>query len=264
GRRVECRRAEEREGPCLHVVAQRCAQSGTRGLLVHLDREVARARREHDAAARELRGADRARAGAARALLTPRLRAAAGDEPAALRRARALTARVHLRADDLVHEMRLHLGAEDRRLERDLLRGLAAEQRCLRRGHYFDISLISTMPFFGPGTAPLTSKRFRSAPIESGLRMLCEPCVTGPRLNRCRLIVPWKPLPIDVPATLIASPGWKISTVTFSPCTASAKWPRNSTRWRYAPLTPFFARWPRSGREILRSATGSHASCTAS
>ena len=24
-------------------------------------------------------------------------------------------------------------------------------------------SLISTMPFFGPGTAPLTSSRFRSA-----------------------------------------------------------------------------------------------------
>ncbi len=154
------------------------------------------------------------------------------------------------------------------------------------------------MPFFGPGTAPLTSSRFRStsiectvrpvcvtrlppmrpailmplntrdgvadAPIEPGLRMLCEPCVTGPRLNRCRLIVPWKPLPIEIPATLIASPGWKISTVTFSPCTASAKCPRNSTRCRYAPATPFFARCPRSGLEILRSATGSHASCTAS
>ena len=154
------------------------------------------------------------------------------------------------------------------------------------------------MLFFGPGTAPLISRRFFSAsiactvspvwvtrlppirpaifmplntrdgvadaPIEPGLRTLCEPCVTGPRWNRCRLIVPWKPLPIEVPATFTLSPGWKISTVTFSPCTASAKWPRNSTRCRYAPSTPFLARWPRSGFEILRSATGSHASCTAS
>jgi hypothetical protein len=70
------------------------------------------------------------------------------------------------------------------------------------------------------------------APIEPGLRMLCEPCVTGPRWKLCRLIVPWKPLPMPVPETLTLSPGWKISTVTFSPWTASAKCPRNSTRCR--------------------------------
>ena len=103
-------------------------------------------------------------------------------------------------------------------------------------------SLISTMPFFGPGTAPLTSSRLFStsisctcsptwvtrlpprrpaifiplktrdgvaeAPIEPGLRMLCEPCVFGPRWKRCRLIVPAKPLPIPIPVTLIESPGW--------------------------------------------------------
>ena len=45
------------------------------------------------------------------------------------------------------------------------------------------------------------------APIEPGLRMLCEPCDFGPRWNLCRLIVPAKPLPIPIPATLIASPG---------------------------------------------------------
>ena len=109
-----------------------------------------------------------------------------------------------------------------------------------------------------------TREGVADAPIEPGLRMLCEPCVTGPRLKRCRLTVPWKPLPIDVPATLIASPGAKISTVTLSPWTASAKCPRNSTRWRYAPSTPLCDRWPRSAFESLRSATGSQASCTAS
>ena len=58
------------------------------------------------------------------------------------------------------------------------------------------------------------------APIEPGLRMLCEPCERGPLQKLCRLIVPWKPLPMPIPATLISSPGSKISTVTLSPSTA--------------------------------------------
>ncbi len=40
------------------------------------------------------------------------------------------------------------------------------------------------------------------APIEPGLRMLCEPCVFGPRWNLWRLIVPAKPLPIPIPGDL--------------------------------------------------------------
>src|SRR5204862_6190452 len=131
-------------------------------------------------------------------------------------------------------EVRLQLGAEDRLLERHALRRGAAriEQRCGRSRHYLPSSRISTTPFFGPGTAPFTSSRFRSAstawtvrptcvtrcppmrpamrtplntregvaeaPIEPGLRTLCEPWVTGPRLKLWRLIVPWKPLPIDL------------------------------------------------------------------
>ena len=55
------------------------------------------------------------------------------------------------------------------------------------------------------------------APIEPGARTLCEPWLTGPRLKLCRLIVPAKPLPTDVPATLISSPGSNASTVTVSP-----------------------------------------------
>ena len=69
------------------------------------------------------------------------------------------------------------------------------------------------------------------APIEPGLRMLCEPWDFGPRAKRWRLIVPWKPLPIPIPATLTWSPGWKVSTVTVSP-TSDSLAPRNSTRCR--------------------------------
>ena len=82
------------------------------------------------------------------------------------------------------------------------------------------------------------------APIEPGLRMLCEPCERGPLRKLCRLIVPWKPLPIPMPATLIASPGWKTSTVTVSPSTAPSIPPRNSTSLRCGP-TPNL-RWPSS------------------
>ena len=47
-----------------------------------------------------------------------------------------------------------------------------------------------------------TRDGYADAPIEPGLRMLCEPCVTGPRWKLWRLIVPWKPLPMPMPADL--------------------------------------------------------------
>src|SRR5437763_6083075 len=231
---------DEAKRPGRRVIAQRRAQRSASGFLVHLQREVARHRREGDASAGELRRADRALAGATGALLAPRLRASAGDEATAFRCPRALAARVELGADGLVHEMRLDLVAEDGLVERDLLLR-AAQQGCLQRSHYLMSSRISTRPFFGPGTAPLTRRRFRSAstewtvsptwvlrlppirpaiftplktrdgvaeaPIEPGLRTLCEPCVTGPRLKVGRLIVPWQPLPMPVPETLTLSPG---------------------------------------------------------
>src|SRR5205085_6615068 len=101
-------------------------------------------------------------------------------------------------------------------LERHLPRLLAV--RVVERRPQFSHQVrTSTMPFFGPGTAPLTSRRFLSAstsctvrpscvtrlppmrpailmplntrdgvaeaPIEPGLRMLCEPCERGPELK---------------------------------------------------------------------------------
>jgi len=52
-------------------------------------------------------------------------------------------------------------------------------------------------------------------PIDPGARTLCEPCVLGPRLKLCRLIVPAKPLPCEMPLTLIFSPGSNDSTLTL-------------------------------------------------
>ena len=105
-----------------------------------------------------------------------------------------------------------------------------------------------------------TREGVADAPIEPGLRTLCEPCETGPRLKLWRLIVPAKPLPIPIPETLIASPGSKASTVIDSPSVSSVV-PRNSTRRRCGSIWP---RWPRSAFEIFRSGTLSNASWTAS
>ena len=44
------------------------------------------------------------------------------------------------------------------------------------------------------------------APIDPGARTLCEPCDLGPLEKLWRLIVPWKPLPLVLPETLMVSP----------------------------------------------------------
>ena len=55
------------------------------------------------------------------------------------------------------------------------------------------------------------------APIEPRFRTLCDPWDSGPRLKLWRLIVPAKPFPIEIPETLMRSPGSNVSTVTVSP-----------------------------------------------
>ena len=79
------------------------------------------------------------------------------------------------------------------------------------------------MPPIGPAIfMPLkTREGVAEAPTEPGLRTLCEPYEAGPRWKRWRLIVPCKPLPIEIPETLIASPASKASTVTDSPTVSS-------------------------------------------
>src|SRR5206468_1772387 len=82
--------------------------------------------------------------------------------------------------------------------------------------------------------------------------MLCEPCDFGPRWNLCRLIVPANPLPIEMPDTLIVSPGSNASTVTVSP-TVNSERPRNSTSLRCGSATPFARRCPSSPFDSFHS-----------
>jgi hypothetical protein len=123
--------ADDRHRAVRSVVGERRAQCRVARLLVHLHVERAHRRRERDAAARELRRADRPGARAAGALLAPRLGAAARDEPARLRPAGSGAVGVQLRANRLVHEMRLDLCTEDGLLEVEVLRLVArrVEQR---------------------------------------------------------------------------------------------------------------------------------------
>jgi len=52
-----------------------------------------------------------------------------------------------------------------------------------------------------------TREGVAEAPTEPGARTLWEPWARGPLEKLWRLIVPWKPLPIPIPATLTSSPG---------------------------------------------------------
>jgi hypothetical protein len=55
------------------------------------------------------------------------------------------------------------------------------------------------------------------APTEPGCLMLWEPWLIGPRAKPWRLMVPWKPLPLDVALTWTLSPTSKTSTPMLSP-----------------------------------------------
>src|SRR5207342_3223581 len=85
----------------------------------------------------------------------------------------ALAVLVHLCAHGLVYEMGLELDPEDRLVERDVLGALRAEHGCCRSSHYFDSTLTSMRPFFGPGTAPLISSRLRSVSTAWTVRPTC-------------------------------------------------------------------------------------------
>ena len=100
------------------------------------------------------------------------------------------------------------------------------------------------------------------APIEPGLRMLCEPCVFGPRLKLWRLIVPWKPLPIEIAGDLDPLAGLeRLDGHRLADLQLAGRGTRPGAGARPPPA---LARWPRSALETLRSATGSNASWTAS
>ena len=106
-----------------------------------------------------------------------------------------------------------------------------------------------------------TREGVAEAPIEPGVRTLCEPCETGPRWKLWRLIVPAKPLPIPIPETLTLSPGSKRldgDRLADGELGRAAELDELAVR----------ARPRRGGRArgfvTFRSATGSNASWTAS
>ena len=243
-------------------------------------------------------GADRARRGAAGALLAPRLRAAAGDEPAALRRERA------------------RRGARSARRARPRGRGAASPRRrrwprrarrpspCApsRRARGAFGAAISRAPrrgrSSGPGTEPLTSSRFRSAstsctvspswvtrlppmrpailmplktrdgvaeaPIEPGLRTLCEPCDRGPLREVVALDRALEALADPDPGDLDLVAGLEHLDRDRLALDRAVDRRRGTRRACGAAPTPKRFRWPSSGRVSFRSATASKASWTAS
>ena len=110
----------------------------------------------------------------------------------------------------------------------------------------------------------ITRDGVAEAPIEPGARTLCEPWDLGPLAKLWRLIVPWKPLPFEVPETLTVWPTSNASTVTVSPTWSSPASSRNSTtcfmRRRRRPC----CRWPSSARVRCFSFVAPNASWTAS
>src|SRR6185437_13094936 len=101
-------------------------------------------------------------------------------------------------------------GTEPRTISRFSLASTATISRpfCVTR-------LLPICP--GPRIPFITRAGHAEAPIEPGARTLCEPCDFGPLEKLWRLIVPWKPLPLDVPETFTRPPTSKASTVTLSP-----------------------------------------------
>ena len=108
-----------------------------------------------------------------------------------------------------------------------------------------------------------TRAGYAAAPIEPGARTLCEPCDLGPLAKPWRLIVPWKPLPLETPEILTWSPSAKASAVTVSPTVSSPASSRNSTTCFMGGASAFL-RWPSSGLERCFSLTAPNASWTAS
>ena len=115
----------------------------------------------------------------------------------------------------------------------------------------------------GPRMPLKTREGVAEAPIEPGARTLCEPWDFGPEAKLWRLIVPWKPLPLDLPEILIFWPTSNASTVMVSPIVNSPTSSRNSLTWRSGGASAFL-RWPSSARVSAFSRTAPKPSWIAS
>src|SRR5690606_1733229 len=268
---------------------------------------AARHRAVDHAAAGELGRPDGAVPGATGALLAVRLGAAAADLTAGLGLVGPLAGGRQLRHDHLVHERDVGLHVEDLRRQVDGAARAAVGADDVDGGHCCSPPAdagclaavrMSSSPPLGPGTAPLTSSRFRSGwtswmvrfwtvwrtpPIRPAIRVPLKtragvahaPMAPGERCLRstpweprspwkpCRFITPAKPLPLVRPVTSTSWPGANRSTATSWPSVYSlASVVRSSTRCRRG-ATPALAKWPDSGLLTLRGSIAPYASCTA-
>src|SRR5690606_36106961 len=282
-------------------------ESAAQGLALHLLRGplrvVARLRTMHRATTDELRGADRALAGVAGALLAVRLLATTRHHSAGLGGVRTLPGCRQLRHDDLVQQRNAGLHVEDLGGQLDGAVGLAARGTDVeRQAHHappFAGLFTRTSPPLGPGRAPLISNRPDSAsilctlrfcvvtrlepirpairmplktrpgvaqpPIEPGLRCTAwAPWLDGCRWKPCRLMVPAKPLPLLVPTTSTKAPASKVSAAVISwPTSYSLASAVRSSTTWRRGVTPALAKWPARGLFTLRGSVAPYASCTA-
>ena len=116
----------------------------------------------------------------------------------------------------------------------------------------------------GPRMPFITRAGQAEAPIEPGARTLCEPWDLGPLAKLWRLIVPWKPLPLEVPEILTFWPGSKASTVTVVADLQLAGLVAELDEVAAWAAASAFLRWPSSGLERCFSLVAPNASWTAS
>ncbi len=164
------------------VLAQQLRQHRAHRAAVHLAvdllREVARPRGEGSAAADPDRAANRAHAGTTRALLLPRLLAAAAHVGAILLGLRAGTRAGQMGRHDLMHERLVERGTERRirELERAFTTLDFDFHRSISCRSYLATALMAgrttSWPFSLPATAPFTSSRLRSASTLTTSRLI--------------------------------------------------------------------------------------------
>src|SRR5713101_2398932 len=92
-------------------------------------------------------------------------------------------------------------------------------------------AVVRTLPIWPDIFKPLNTRAESVDPMAPGWRTFMEPCDSGPRLNLCLLMRPWKPLPFEVAVTSTSSPAAKISALSSWPASRPS-YPRISTMWR--------------------------------
>src|SRR5690606_3379358 len=151
------------------------------------------------------------------------------------------------------------------------------------------VGRISTMLPRAPGTEPRKTRRWRSAstfttgrprtvtrrpPMRPGMRRplntrpgnvdplrppvprwYLEPWLMGPREKPCRLMLPAKPLPREVPLTSTYCPSLNMLTSMTWPSSSWAPASSGNSRSRRVGSTPAFWKWPFICRVTLRSLT---------